>query len=120
MADRLLFVAFDAPVRGMEERAIEVFNDALGILGRRQQEGKIESFDVALFDPTGDIGGYIVAKGSNEQINALREDEEFVRNTIDAQLCVEGIRHIMGACDNAIGEQMAMFQEAIARLAQHA
>jgi hypothetical protein len=120
MADTLLFVKFDAPVRGMEERAIEVFNDALGILGRRQQEGKIESFDVALFEPTGDMGGYMVAKGTADQINALRVDDEFVRNTIDAQLCVDGIQHIIGACDNAIAEQMALYQEAIARLPQHA
>ena len=120
MAERLLFVSWDAPVRGLEERAIEVFNEALGILGRRQQEGRIESFDVALFEPMGDIGGYIVAKGTAEQISALRNDEEFVRNTVDAQLCVDRIRHVEGHCDNAVATQMQIYQDAIARLPQHA
>jgi hypothetical protein len=119
MADRLLFICWNAPARGLEERAVEVFNEALGIMGRRQQEGKIESFDVCLFEPTGDIGGYIVAKGSAEQITTLRDDQEFMRNTIDAELCVEGIRHIEGVCDNAIAEQMAMYTEAIGRVPAH-
>jgi hypothetical protein len=120
MADRLLFVTWNAPARGLEERAVEVFNDALGILGRRQQEGSIESFDVSLFFPTGDIGGYMIAKGSAEQISALRNDPEFMRNTVDAELCVEGIRHIEGFCENAIAEQMTMYNEAVGRLPQHA
>jgi len=120
MADRLLFVTWDAPARGMESHAVEVFNEAVGILGRRQQEGRIESFDVALFEPTGDIGGYMVAKGSADQISALRNDEEFVRNTVDAQLCVDRIRHIEGFCDNAIATQMEIYSDAIARMPQHA
>jgi hypothetical protein len=120
MADRMLFITWDLPVRGMEARAVEVFNEALGLMGRRQQEGKIESFDVALFAPTGDMGGYIIAKGSADQINALREDEEFVRNTLDSQMCVDGIRHIEGFAENAIAEQMALYNDAIARAPQHA
>ena len=121
MADRLLFVTWNIPARGMEERAVEVFNDAVGILGRRQQEGKIESFDVSLFAPTGDIGGFMIAKGSAEQITALRNtDEEFMRNTVDAELCVDGIRHIEGVCGNGIAEQMQLYTDAISRLPQHA
>jgi hypothetical protein len=120
MADRLLFVTWDAPARGMEAHAIEVFNEALGILGRRQQEGRIESFDVALFEPNGDVGGYMMAKGSVDQINALRNDEEFVRNTVDAQRCVERLRHIEGFCDNAIATQMEIYTGAVERLPQHA
>ena len=119
MADRLLYISWDLPVRGMEARAVEVFNEALGLLGRRQQEGKIESFDVALFKP-GELGGYIVAKGSVDQIHALREDEEFVRNTLDSQMCVDGIKHIEGFCEAAVAEQMTLYNEAVARAPQHA
>ena len=63
MSDRMLFIGWGDPVRGAEERAIEVFNEALGILGRKQQEGQIEGFDVALLAPNTDLGGYITIRG---------------------------------------------------------
>jgi hypothetical protein len=98
---------------------MEAFNDALALLGRMQQEGRIESFDVVLLAPNTDLGGFITARGSAEQIAALRADEEFQRNTVDAQLSVNGIRHLEGYTNEGIAAQMAIYQEAISKLPQH-
>jgi hypothetical protein len=57
MADRMLFTSWGTVVRGREERALEVFNDILGFYGRLQQEGKIESIDVALLEPAPGVRG---------------------------------------------------------------
>ena len=51
MADRLLFIGWGPPVRGREERALEVFNESVGLYGRLQQDGRIDSFDVSLLRP---------------------------------------------------------------------
>ncbi len=120
MAERVLFIGWGAVARGSEERGLEVFNEALGLLGRRQQEGSIEGFDVVLLEPTGDLAGYIEVRGTPEQITALRSSEEFLRNQIDAQLCVDGIRHLEGATNEAVGPRMSLYQEAIARVPQRA
>jgi hypothetical protein len=120
MADRVLFISWGEVVRGSEERAIEVFNEALGILGRKQQDGAIEGFDVALLAPNREIAGYIQVMGSAEQIAALRSDEEFMRNTVDASLAVDGISHIDGYTNEGIAAQMAMFQAAAAKVPQRA
>jgi|SRR5579884_766917 len=119
MADRVLYIGWGQPVRGREERALEVFNEALGILGRKQQEGRIESFDVALLDPNQLVDGFIIARGTTEQIDALRADEEFMRNSIDAQLIVERLTHIEGYTNEGVARVMAMYQEAIAKVPQH-
>src|SRR5215471_4195438 len=120
MADRVLCIGWGNPVRGAEARAIEVFNEALGLLGRMQQEGRIEGFDVVLLSPNSDMDGFILAKGTAEQIMGLREDDEFQRNTIDAQLCVDGIRHMDGYTNEGVAAQMALYQEAIAAIPQRA
>ena len=120
MADRVLFIGWGDPVRGSEERAVEVFNEALGILGRKQQEGMIDGFDVALLAPNTDLGGYITIRGTGEQITALREDPEFQRNTVDSTLVVDGIRHVEGYTNEGVATQMAMYQEAIAKVPQRA
>jgi hypothetical protein len=120
MADRVLFMGWSEPVRGREERALEVFNDAMGIIGKMQQDGRIEKFDVVLLSPNGELDGYIELHGSAEQINAVREDPEFQRNTIDATLCVDRIRHIEGYTNEGVARQMALYQESVSKVPQNA
>ena len=87
MSDRALFIGFGSPVRGREERAIEVFNEFVGMFGRMQSEGRIEGLDIALLDAHGgDLGGFFMVHGSEAQCAALPNDEEFRRATIDATL----------------------------------
>jgi hypothetical protein len=120
MADRVLFISWGQTVRGAEERALEVFNDAMGILGRKQQDGAIEKFDVVLMDPNGDLEGFIAISGSAEQLSALQEDEEFLRNTIDAQLCVDRIVHLRGYTNEGVARMMGLYQEALTKVPQRA
>lgn len=118
MADRVLVISWGEPVRGREERALEVFNEAVGMAGRFQQDGRIESFDVVLLDPNSELAGYMQLHGSSEQIAALREDDEFVRNTVDASLIVENLRHNTGYTNEGVARQMGLYQEAIAKVPQ--
>jgi hypothetical protein len=118
MADRVLFVSWGTPVRGAEERGLEVFNEALGILGRRQQDGLIDSFDVCLLTPNGFVNGYITVRGTAEQIAALRANEEFQRNSIDAALIVDDFRQIEGYTNEGVAQQMRMYQDALVSVPQ--
>src|SRR5581483_665790 len=113
MADRVLLMTWGQTVRGAEERALEVFNEALGLLGRRQQEGKIEGFDVVLLDPNEHANGFMIVRGTTAQIDALRADEEFVRNSIEASLIVDRLAHIEGHTNEGVARTMTMYQEAI-------
>jgi hypothetical protein len=116
MADRVLFISWGRTVPGREERGLEVFNEAIGLYGRMQEEGRIEKFDVVLLTPNGDIDGYIELHGSAEQITAVREDDEFQRNSLDASLIVDKLRHCEGAANEEVARQMSMYQESIARV----
>jgi hypothetical protein len=118
MADRVLFIGWSAPVRGLEERGLEVFNEALGLYGRMQQDERIESFDVMLLEPNGDLNGYMELRGSAQQIAAVRQDQEFRRVIIDAALIVDDLRLIEGFCNQGIAEEMALYQEAIGKVPQ--
>ena len=120
MADRMLFIGWGTPARGAEERGLEVFNEALGLLGRMQQDGRIEGFDVCVLEPNGELNGFVCVKGSAEQIAALRADEEFRRSSIDAALIVDHLRHIEGYTNEGVARQMALYQEAMAKVPQRA
>jgi len=120
MADRVLFISWGTPVRGSESRGLEVFNAALGLYGRLQQDGRIEGFDVALLEPNSGPNGYIQIYGSTEQLADVRADEEFQRTMIDAALVVDDLSMIEGYCNEGVARQMTLYQEAIAGVPQRA
>jgi hypothetical protein len=120
MADRMLFIGWGAPVRGLEEHGLDVFNEAMGMLGRMQQDGRIERFDVSLLAPNGDLNGFVQVHGSAEQIASLRQDEEFIRSTTDAMMVVDKLRHIEGYTNEGVARQIGIFRDAIAKVPQRA
>jgi len=120
MADRVLFISWGTPVRGLEERGLEVFNESLGVFGRMQQDGRIEGFEVMLLDPNTTLGGCMQLLGTADQLAAVREEDEFKRTMIQASLIVEDLTLVAGYVNDGIARQMALYQEAIARLPQRA
>ena len=121
MAERALFIGFGAPVRGREERAVDVFNEFVGMFGRMQSDGRIEGMDVSLLEPHGgDLGGFFMVHGSEAQCAALAEDEEFRRAVIDATLIVDNFGVVPARTGAAVGEEMAMYSEAVRKVGQGA
>jgi hypothetical protein len=120
MADRMLFIGWGQPVPGREERGMEVFNESIGLYGRMQQQGKIESFDTVLLTPNGQLDGYIELRGSAQQLAAVREDDEFRRLLTDAALIVANLRLVDGVCDKGVEREIATYQEAIGKVPQTA
>jgi hypothetical protein len=117
MADRALFVGFGAPVRGREERAVEVFGEFVKMFGRMQSDGRIAGMDVALLDPHGgELGGFFMVKGSEAQCAALTNDEEFRRASIDASLLVENFGVVPAAIGDGVTREMGMYSEAVAKV----
>ena len=121
MADSVLFIGWGENVRGREERGLEVFNQALGMYGRMQQEGRIERFDVCLLTPHGGgLQGCILLHGSQEQLAEVRADPEFQRNLFDASMIVDELGVVDGYANEGIAPQMALYQEAVAKVPQTA
>jgi hypothetical protein len=120
MADRVLFVSWGQVVRGREEHALEVFSESLGLYGRLQQEGRIEGFDVVLLEPSSGLGGYIEVQGSADQLAALSEDDAWRRIIADSTLVVDDLKVARGSANDGVAREIAVFQEAIAKVPQSA
>jgi hypothetical protein len=118
MADAGLFIGWGAPVRGRESKGLEVFNEALGYYGRLQQDGAIESFETAILEPHGgDLAGFILLRGSQEQLAQLRVDDEFVRLSTRAGMITEGVGVIGAALGDGLEGAITTYQEAVSDLA---
>ena len=121
MADRVMFIGWGNPVRGREEKAVESFNDIVGLLGRLQQESRIERFDIVFLRPHGgDLGGCFMLQGTADQLNAVREDDDFRREMTRADLIVDKLGLVDGFTGDAIASQMEIYMEAVAQVPQNA
>jgi hypothetical protein len=117
MADSGLFIGFGLPVRGRERQAIAVFNEAFEYYSRLQQEGQIESFEPVLLEPHGgDIGGFFLLRGDQDQLAGLRGSEEFARQTARAQLIADNIGVVGVALGERLIGQMSLFGEQLDEL----
>ncbi len=117
MADAALFIGWGQVVRGREERALEVFNESVAFWGGLQSSGKIEDFEVVLLTPHGgDLGGFALLRGSAEQIDSLRADEEFDRQVTRADLIVENQGVVRAMINEGLADSMSRYQGEVAEL----
>jgi hypothetical protein len=115
MADAGLFIGWGQVARGREDRALEVFNETLELYGQMQSDGRIESFDVALLEPHGgELAGYVLLRGSEEQIDAVHHDETFQRLMQRADLIVDGLGIVPALVGDGLARGIAMYQEELA------
>jgi hypothetical protein len=118
MADSGLFIGWGQVVRGREDRALEVFNETIELYGQMQSDGRIESFEVCLLQPHGgELGGFELIRGSEEQIDALRRSEDFERINTKASLIVDDLGIVDMLIGDGLGRAMAIYQEEIAVVA---
>ena len=111
MADAALFIGWGQVVRGREKRALDVFNESVEYWGGLQGDGTIEDFEVAIMTPHGgDLQGFALLRGSEEQISALRTDEEFQRRVVRADQIIESQGVVEAVVGEGIARAMAQYQ----------
>src|ERR1700683_2058559 len=73
MAGEALFVGGGQVVRGREQLALQVFQEAVGYYGKLQEDGQIERFDAYLLDPHGgDLAGLFLLHGERSALDTIR------------------------------------------------
>ena len=118
MADAGLFIGWGQVVRGREDRALDVFNETIELYGQMQSDERIESFEVCLLQPHGgELGGFELIRGSEDQIDALRRSEDFERINTKASLIVDDLGIVDMLIGEGLGRAMAIYQEEIAVVA---
>jgi hypothetical protein len=117
MADFGLFIGFGAPVRGRERQAIEGFNAVFEYNTRLQQEGQIESFETVLLEPHGgELGGFILLRGTQDQLVRIRTSDEFQRHITRGLLTVENVGVVGASLGGQLMSLMTLYAEQLAEL----
>jgi hypothetical protein len=117
MADSGLFIGFGPPVRGRERQATKVFNEVFEYYSRLQQAGEIESFEPVLLEPHGgELGGFFLLRGGQDQLARIRGSAEFERLVVRGQLIVENIGVVGAFLGERLMGQLALFDQQVGEL----
>jgi hypothetical protein len=100
-----LLIGWGQVARGRERQATETFNESAQYWARLQQDGRIESFDVVLLVPHGgDLNGFVLLRGSGEQLDAVRREDEFIQFVQRAALVVDSVCPIVASAGSGEDE----------------
>ncbi len=118
MATGVLFIGWGPGVPGREQKALQIFNEAMQYWTRLQQQGVIESFEPIALEPHGgDLTGFVLIRGAKDRLNRLRTDSEFVSLNTRAQLVVQNLGVVMGYAGEDLNQLFADFGKHAAELA---
>jgi hypothetical protein len=118
MAEAALCTTWGDVRPGREKLALEVYNETLQYWARLQQDGRIERFDVAVLGPTGgDLGGFILVRGTAQQIDSLRRTDEYLELTQRVQMIADRFRITDAFVDEGLAQVMGQYQKVVDELA---
>jgi hypothetical protein len=114
MADAALVLQWDRVVPGREQQALSLFGQVLEYYGTLQSEGAIDSYEPVIFDPNGsDLNGFILIRGSGDQLDALRRKERFIELTMQAAHQCEHFGVINAHLEGQLQARMAKWAQII-------
>jgi hypothetical protein len=116
MAEAALCQFWGAIVPGREKEALNVYNETMQYWAALQHEGKIERFDVTVLAPSGgEMAGFLIARGSADQMDSLRRSKEFQQRTARVQLVTSHLTVADAYVDEGLAQIMGQYQEVIAQ-----
>jgi hypothetical protein len=118
MADAAIFVGWGPVIPGREQKALQVFNEAIQYYTRLQQQGQIESFESVALEPHGgDLAGFLLLRGETAKLSQVRSSEEFTRLNTRAVLVVTNFGAVGAYIGEGLNRLFADFQRQSAELA---
>jgi hypothetical protein len=116
MAEAALCTVWGSPIPGREKQALNVYNETMQYWAALQHEGKIERFDVTVLAPSGgEVAGFLVARGTAEQMDSLRRSKEYQQRTARVQLVASHLCIADAYVDEGLDQIMGQYQEVIAQ-----
>jgi hypothetical protein len=114
MAEAALCQVWGAPIPGREKQALNVYNETMQYWTGLQREGKIERFEVTVLAPSGgELAGFLVARGTADQMDSLRRSKEYQQRVARVQLVASHLSVADAYVDEGLAQIMAQFQEVI-------
>jgi hypothetical protein len=116
VAEAALLIGWGEVVRGREKAALRTYNEVMEYWSGLESDGRIENFDVAVLGPHARMGGFILARGTEQQIDNVRRSKEFRQMMARTRLFVDDLVAVDAYVDESLGQLMQEYAQEIDRL----
>ena len=116
MAEAALFIGWGEVVRGREKNALRTYNEVMEYWNGLKNDGRIQNFDVAVLGPHARLGGFILARGTEQQIDGVRRSKEFRQIMARTRLFVDDLVTVDANVDESLGQLMQEYGQEVERL----
>jgi len=114
MSTGVIFLGWNRAVPGREREVAALFQESLQYLGKLQQGGAIESFEVVLLGPHGgDLNGFQLIRGDPAKLGAVLASDEWAMLTTRGGLLLEGLGCVTGVTGEGVAKWMALWTQSI-------
>lgn len=116
MADAAILIRWNRPQTGKEQQALALFGSSIEYYGTLQSEGAIESFEPVILDPSAsNLSGFILLRGSTQQLNDLKQQDQFIDLMIRGEVLIDGLAVVDGYLESELQRRMAKYAQAVSQ-----
>jgi hypothetical protein len=117
MAKGVLFIGWGPALTGRELKALELFEEVVKYYAGLQERGEIQGFEPFLLEPHGgDLAGFLLLRGTVENLARVRTSQEFIHFNTRAALVVSNFGVVTGFTGEELQEQFADYAQIVAAL----
>jgi hypothetical protein len=117
MADYGAAVTWGEVKPGRERQSLEVWADSVSLNEKAVADGRLERWDAIILEPTGaPPAGVIRVYGSQEQVEAFLDSDDFTELILRASLSVSAVGYRRFTTGDALAEGFARFTAAVESL----
>lgn len=114
MNTNVILFGWNRSIPGREQESSSHFRDFNQYLTGQQESGAIDSYQVVFLDNHGgDLNGFFLIHGSGDQLNQLKNTDEWQRHVIRAALHLSNFGVVSGATGEMVMKRMGMWNELI-------
>ena len=114
MSTNVILFGWNRSLPGREQLSAEHFGEFTQYLGGLQQAGAIQSFEaVFLTIHGGDLNGFFLIRGENDQLDVLMASEAWSAHILRADFHLQGAGVVRGATGALVMERMAQWMKNI-------
>lgn len=119
MADAALFIGWGATAAGRERKSVELFGESLRFLSRLVEQGRVASVEPFFLEPHGgDLEGFFLVRGEQDELNRIRSEDDFQRLAVRAQVAVANFGVVGAITGERLNKHMGWFAEAAKQIDQ--
>ena len=110
MADSGMLIGWDRSVPGRESIALELFEGMVHYLRKLHVQGDIDSFEpVMLGAHGGTLNGFVLIRGEQDRLDALRNSDEFRAMVVKANMALQGFTVLRAHFGNEVAQLMGVY-----------